>query len=76
MGVEAFAEAYGENGNKRDAFGRCVSSEAHDRDGVTGDEEAPESGEEPLAPGDEATGTDALAALQAFFQALRQLMVF
>jgi hypothetical protein len=35
MGADAFAEAYGENDNKADAFGKCVSREAHDRDGVT-----------------------------------------
>ena len=75
MGAEAFADSYGTNAN---AFGKCVSTEAHDRDGVTADaDETPEAvGDEPLAPGDEATGADALAALQAFFQALRQLMVF
>lgn len=79
MGAEAFADEYGENENKRNAFGKCVSTEAHDRDGVNGGGEAtPESvGEEPpIAPAGEATGADALAALQAFFQALRQLMVF
>ena len=35
MGAEAFAEDYGENDNKANAFGKCVSREAHDRDGVT-----------------------------------------
>jgi hypothetical protein len=35
MGADAFADAYGENENKADAFGKCVSREAHDRDGVT-----------------------------------------
>ena len=38
MGAEAFAEAYGENESKADAFGKCVSKEAHDRDGVTDEE--------------------------------------
>jgi hypothetical protein len=28
MGEEAFAETYGTNGNKRNAFGKCVSSKA------------------------------------------------
>jgi hypothetical protein len=78
MGAEAFADSYGTNTNKRNAFGKCVSSEAHDRDGVTEDgEETPDPlGDEPLPPDEGATGADALAALQAFFQALRQLMVF
>jgi hypothetical protein len=81
MGTEAFAETYGTSENKANAFGKCVSKEAHDRDGVTGDEgETSEPvGEEPSTEEpseDEPTSEDALAALQAFFQALRQLMVF
>jgi hypothetical protein len=78
MGADAFADSYGTNANKRNAFGKCVSSEAHDRDGVAEDgEETPEPlGDEPLPPDEAATSADALAALQAFFQGLRQLMVF
>jgi hypothetical protein len=81
MGAEAFAETYGLNENKANAFGKCVSKEAHDRDGVTaGEEEASEPAlEGPSAKDpseDEPTSEDALAALQAFFQALRQLTVF
>jgi hypothetical protein len=75
MGADAFADEYGTNDNERNAFGECVSSEAHDRDGVAEQSPGP-VGEEPLVPEGEATGADALAALQAFFQALRQLMVF
>ena len=45
----AFAEEHGENENKANAFGKCVSREAHDRDGVT-----PEDGET-TEPGDEET---------------------
>jgi hypothetical protein len=75
MGADAFADEYGTNDNERNAFGECVSSEAHDRDGVAEQSPGP-VGEEPLVPGGEATGADALAALQAFFHALRQLMVF
>ena len=33
-GAEAFAEEYGTNDGKANAFGKCVSREAHDRDGV------------------------------------------
>jgi hypothetical protein len=75
MGADAFADEYGTNDNQRNAFGECVSSEAHDRDGVAEQTPGP-VGEEPLVPEGEATGADALAALQAFFHALRQLMVF
>ena len=37
MGDEAFSDAYGGEAN---AFGKCVSQEAHDRDGVTGADES------------------------------------
>jgi hypothetical protein len=78
MGAEAFADEYGTNGNKANAFGKCVSREAHDRDGVTpADEEeapAPEDGETPAPddePADEETGEDETAtAVQAFFRYL------
>jgi hypothetical protein len=70
-GAEAFAEEYGTNDNKANAFGMCVSREAQDRDGVdSGDEETPEPDEEtpeptePEAPEDE--GEPSTAA-QAFF---------
>lgn len=80
MGAEAFAEDYGTNDNKANAFGMCVSLEAHERDGVepVEDEEtlAPEEGEAP-APGDddpaedEETGEDETASsVQAFFRYL------
>lgn len=50
VGADAFADEYGENENQANAFGKCVSREAHDRDGVT-----PEAGEpgEAEEPGDE-----------------------
>jgi hypothetical protein len=48
MGTDAFAEAYGENGNKSDAFGKCVSREARDRDGVA-------AGVDEAGPTDEGT---------------------
>lgn len=78
MGAEAFADEYGTNDNKANAFGKCVSREAHDRDGVTPvDEEeppAPEDGETPAPddePADEETGEDETAtAVQAFFRYL------
>lgn len=73
--AEAFAAKYGENENEANAFGKCVSLEAHDRDGVTAaegpadEEPAPVEGEE----GDE-LGDEALAALEELFTALRQLV--
>jgi hypothetical protein len=79
MGDEAFAEEYGENESSANAFGKCVSREAADRDGVTPAEEeasGPADGDEPASAegeGDE-TGEEGLAALQALFQALRQLV--
>jgi hypothetical protein len=63
--AEAFAEKYGTNDNKANAFGMCVSQEAQDRDGPT-------TGEEPTEPVDDET-TDAEAegdpstTAQAFF---------
>ena len=73
MGGDAFAERYGTNESKANAFGMCVSTEAHDRDGVSagsaGAEEPADDettvptdagGEDP-AGGDPA-GEDALAA--------------
>jgi hypothetical protein len=41
MGAEAFSNAYGGEAN---AFGKCVSQEAHDRDGVTGADESAAEG--------------------------------
>lgn len=78
MGAEAFADEYGTNDNKANAFGKCVSREAHDRDGVTPEDEeeapAPEDGETPAPddePADEETGEDETAtAVQAFFRYL------
>ena len=34
MGDEAFAEEHGVNDNKANAFGKCVSEEARERDGA------------------------------------------
>jgi hypothetical protein len=70
----AFAEEYGENENKANAFGKCVSREAHDRDGVTpeettepGDEETSDTGDTP----EEGEEDPALpASVQAFLHYL------
>jgi hypothetical protein len=80
MGVDAFAERYGENDTNANAFGKCVSTEARDRDGVsTGGAEPPEPAEaEPAAPpevvGEDSAGAEALAALRALFRALTGLV--
>ena len=50
--AEAFAEKYGTNDNKANAFGMCVSQEAQDRDG-------PGTGETPELVDDETTDPEA-----------------
>jgi hypothetical protein len=81
MGAEAFVEEYGTGENTANAFGKCVSREAHERDGVADDleAEASEPGDDkssvPGDSGEEGTGTnDAVAAVQAFLQSLVQLL--
>lgn len=79
LGAEGFAAEYGDAAN---AFGKCVSREAHDRDGVTvsGEEPFEEPGEaedEPEDGGiiseDDPALVEALAALQSLLEALRQI---
>ena len=72
QGDEAFADAYGTNERKANAFGQCVSREAHERDGVTPDEEeVPAPGDvEPTEPED----AESLAAVRAFFNYLWPFM--
>ena len=83
MGVEAFTTRYGTNETKANAFGKCVSTEAHDRDGPTAaDGEAPAAAEpevgdpsdQPVVGGEESVAADAFAALRAFFNALTGLV--
>jgi hypothetical protein len=62
MTASGFAEKYGTDENDANAFGKCVSQEAHERGGVSGGGEAPpESCEasEIKRPADESTGEDA-----------------
>ena len=40
VGDDAFAEQYGTNSNKRNAFGKCVSGKSHDDTGAPDDEVA------------------------------------
>jgi hypothetical protein len=81
MGAEAFADQYGENENKANAFGKCVSQEAQDRDGVTPepteDEDTTETGDEEAPGSDELPDEDdsALpASVQAFLHFLWPLL--
>ncbi len=80
MGAEGFAAEYGDGAN---AFGKCVSREAHDRDGVTVPDEGPvdepgEAEDEPEDGGviseDDPALVEALAALQSLLEALRQIL--
>ena len=74
MGAEAFVEAYGGEAN---AFGKCVSQEAHDRDGVTGAEEPAEpeerSVDESGAEGSETA--EALAIANSALESSRSLLL-
>jgi hypothetical protein len=80
MGGDAFAERYGTNESKANAFGMCVSTEARDRDGVSAESAGAEepADEETSAPtdagGEDPSGEDALAVLRAFFAALTGLV--
>jgi hypothetical protein len=79
MDDEAFADEYGTNENKANAFGKCVSKEAHDRDRVATDDEPtapePESSEdvEGSDEGDPAVA-DVVAFVRAFVQSMRELL--
>jgi len=73
MGLVAFADEYGTNENKANAFGKCVSREAHERDGVTVDEEETPEAVEDSDDGD-SEDVEALAALQALFKSLKQFL--
>jgi hypothetical protein len=74
MGDEAFVEAYGGEAN---AFGKCVSQEARDRDGVTGAEEPTEpeeaSADESGAEGSETA--EALAIVNSALESSRSLLL-
>jgi hypothetical protein len=61
-GEEAFVEAYGMNENKANSFGKCVSQEAHDRDGVT-----PEDEESPGPEAEPREDAELAASARAFF---------
>ena len=84
MGAEAFADEFGENENGANAFGKCVSQEAQDRNGVTPDDEGTTEDEDTTETGDEeAPASDELpdeddsalpASVQAFLHYLWPLL--
>jgi hypothetical protein len=80
LGTEGFVAQYGDAAN---AFGKCVSREARERDGVTvpdeGEIEEPgeaedESGDDEVISEDDPALVQALAALQSLLDALRQIL--
>jgi hypothetical protein len=80
LGADGFAAQYGDTAN---AFGKCVSREAHERGGVTapddeqeGDpgEAEDESGDGTLISEDDPAVVEVLAALQSLLEALTQIL--
>ncbi|HEY7561532.1 MAG TPA: hypothetical protein VH650_05095 [Gaiellaceae bacterium] len=80
LGAEGFAAQYGDAPN---AFGKCVSREAHERDGVTAPDEGQgedpgeaegESGGGALISEDDPALVEVLAALQSLLEALTQIL--
>jgi hypothetical protein len=74
MGDEAFAEEHGVNDNGANAFGKCVSKEARERDGAgSGDEGASPETDDPTVIGS-AREASAFAEALAFFRLVMQSM--
>ena len=68
IGTDAFAELYGTNPNKRNAYGKCVSGKAHEQEAAMDAEDAQEVAEfknaaKQCADEREEIGTDAFAEL-------------
>jgi hypothetical protein len=78
MGDEAFAEEYGVNDNKANAFGKCVSEKARERDGAgSGDEGASPETDDPTVIGsarEPSTFAEALAFFRLVMQSMRELL--
>lgn len=75
LGDEAFAEAYGTNANKANAFGKCVSEQARDRGSEPpAEEEEAAAGEDEVAeeeaPADEQGESDQSTSMVAFLSYL------
>ena len=74
MGDEAFAEEYGVNDNGANAFGKCVSKEARERDGAgSGDEGASPETDDPAVIGS-AREPSALIEALSFFRLVMHSM--
>jgi hypothetical protein len=78
MGDEAFAEEHGVNDNKANAFGKCVSEEARERDGAGSSDEvtSPET-DDPTVIGsarEPSTFAEALAFFRRLVQSMRELL--
>ena len=78
MGDEVFAEEYGVNDNNADAFGKCVSEEARERDGAgSGDEGASPETDDPTVIGsarEPSTFAEALAFFRLVVKSMRELL--
>jgi hypothetical protein len=78
MGDEAFAEEHGVNDNKANAFGKCVSEEARERDGAgSGDEVTSPGTDDPTVIGsarEPSTFAEALAFFRRVVQSMRELL--
>lgn len=74
MGDDAFAEEYGENGNGANAFGKCVSQEAHERDGVNSGDEGASPETELESESDAPAVVEALAFIRTVLHAMRGLL--
>lgn len=70
MGDEAFAEEYGANDNAANAFGKCVSLEAQERDGVASEDEEASPQLESEAP----ASVEAMALIRTVLHAMRGLL--
>lgn len=78
MGEEAFVDEYGVNENRANAFGKCVSKEARERDGAgSGDEGASPETDDPTVIGsarEPSTFAEALAFHRLVMQSMRELL--
>jgi len=76
MGDEGFAEEYGVNDNRANAFGKCVSEEARERDGAgAGDEGASPETTEPTVTGsarEPSAFVEALAFIRLVVHSMRE----
>jgi hypothetical protein len=74
IGEDAFAGRYGVNDNAANAFGKCVSEEAHERNGVSSGDEGESSDPELEAESEGPAVVEALAFIRSVLQAMRGLL--